>query len=60
MHKVENLFAMNVESLVVDEDFREELVVLVVSEVLGKVRDAGFEDAGKGGGVVLAPGDFGH
>jgi hypothetical protein len=59
LHKVENLFAMNVESLVVDEDFGEELVVLVVSEVLGKVREAGFEDAGKGGGVVLAAGDFG-
>jgi hypothetical protein len=27
--------------------------------VLGKVREAGFEDAGKGGGVVLAAGDFG-
>ncbi len=51
---------MNVESLVVDEDFGEKSVVLVESEVLGKVRDAGFKDAGKGRSVVLTPSDFGH
>ncbi len=51
---------MNVESLVVDEDFGEKSVVLVESEVLSKVRDAGFKDAGQDRGVVLAPSDFGH
>jgi hypothetical protein len=56
---VEDLFAMEVEGLVVEEDFGEEVVVLVEGEVLREMGEAGFEDVGEYGSVVLAAGDLG-